>query len=47
MEPPRLRGRHLAAFLAALLAFTALCGLTEDMRPKSRSIASEIERALR
>lgn len=47
METSSLSGWHVAALLCFTVGFMALCGLTEDMRPKSRGIASEIERALR
>lgn len=47
MKQSSLRGRHIAASLVAILAFLALCTFTEDIRPESRGLAAEIERAIR
>jgi hypothetical protein len=47
MHKSSLKGWHIAAALGFIMAFAALCGLTEDARPKSNGLAAEIERALR
>ncbi|MCV9964661.1 hypothetical protein OIU34_22475 [Pararhizobium sp. BT-229] len=46
MEPSQITGGRLAAALSFILAFAAICGLTEDMRPKAGGLAVAIERSL-
>ncbi|MBY3155522.1 hypothetical protein HFO56_24655 [Rhizobium laguerreae] len=47
MDKSPIKGWHMASALSIVMVFAALCGLTEDVRPKANGIAAEIERTLR